>query len=303
MNKIYAFAIVIPALLSSSSKASANYKPALIDSNYTIKVKDMTMVVNAVIGGRITSLKLGDTEILSGKKVHANFYGSTIWLSPEGKWRGQGVTDNKDYKVDKYTGSNLHITSQNDSLRGFAMVKEFTANPKDTSISMKYTITNIAPAMQSVSAWEVTRVIPGGLEFYPKGETPALSKSNLPIQDNGGIIWYPYDSSTVNFQKAYQSGSEGWQAYVRNGIIFIKQFPTVKPAQFAPGEVNVEVYVNKEKTYMEIENQGPFTELQHGKSVQFDVKWYVRQIPANIKAEVGNQALVNYVRSVLKIKK
>lgn len=302
MNKLFAF--VIPAMLSLSLNASAGNKALLADSNYTIKVKNMSMVVNAVIGGRITSLKLGDTEILSGKKIHANFYGSTIWLSPEGKWRGQGVTDNKDYKVDKYTNnSNLHITSQNDSLRGFAMVKEFTANAKDTSISMKYSITNIAKAMQSVSAWEVTRVIPGGLEFYPKGETPALPKTNLPIKEEGGVIWYAYDPSTVNFQKAYQSGSEGWQAYVRNGIIFIKQFPTVKTTEFAPGEVNVEVYVNKEKTYMEIENQGPFTELQHGQTLTFDVKWYVRQIPANIKADVGSQALVNYVRSVLKIKK
>jgi hypothetical protein len=32
------------------------------------------------------------------------------------------------------------------------------------------------------------------------------------------------------------NGSEGWLAHVKNGVIFIKQFPEISHLQAAPGE-------------------------------------------------------------------
>lgn len=296
------FLVLASTLISFGAKAAENSNASFADSTVIIKVHNVQMAINTLIGGRITSFKLGEEELLTGKSVHSNFYGSTLWFSPEGKWRGQGITDNKDYIVNKRSATKLKLTSQKDTLRGFTVTKEFTANKSDTSITVKYAIQNIATKPQSVSAWEVTRVIPGGLAFYPRGDAPTLDKSNLPVKVVDGSVWYPYDPVTGPYQKSFVSGSEGWQAYIRNGVIFIKKFLDVSTAQFAPGEVNVEVYVNPQRTYMEIENQGPLTELPRGQSLTYEVKWYLRKLPPSLKTDVGNLALVAYVRAVLKEK-
>lgn len=303
MKKIYV--LITTLLVSTICFGAAGFKlnNTITDSTFIIKAKNMEITVSAAVGARILSLKLDGKEMLTGSEVHPKFYGSTLWLSPEGKWKGQGILDDKGYRIDKATATNLRLTSQNDTLRGFSFIKEFTASPKDTSIIIKYTITNIAKDMQSVSPWEVTRVHTGGIAFYPKDEYPELKTSTLKHQDIDGVVWYPFDSSNNAAHKLYLFGEEGWIAYVYKGTLFIKQFPILKQNETAPGEVNTEIYVNKPNTYMEIENQGSFKELQHGQSLNYQVKWYVRQIPASLTAEVGNQALVNYVRSVLKIKK
>ena len=305
MNKKAIFkSIVLISIISggfiSPLKASKGLVPA--DSTYTIKASNITMVINAAVGGRIVSLKIDGEELLTDKNIHPKFYGSTLWLSPEGKWKGQGILDDGLYKVDDFNGKILHLSSAMDTLRGFSFTKRFKAVPKDTAITIHYTITNIADKMQEVSAWEVTRVHTGGIAFYPKGATSALPKTDLPVKEVDDIIWYPYDSSKVNHQKLYWFGAEGWEAYVNKGILFIKQFPLIKPDQTAPGEVNAEIYVNKNKTYMELENQGRFTALKHGELLNFEVKWYVRHLPPGIEPVVGNPLLLKYIRSVLKIK-
>lgn len=283
-------------------------QPVSRDSTYSIKVNNIDMVISAAVGARVISVKLNGNEVLSSKSVHPAFYGSTLWLSPEGKWKGQGVLDNGGYKVDDYNkvnrfnGTDLHLISQKDSLRGFAFEKQFTVSPSDTAIIIRYTITNISKEMQEVAPWEVTRVPAGGLAFFPKGarDTPQSNKMYplLNISDSMDMIWYPYDSSSLSPQKLFMNG-EGWVAYVDNRVIFIKSFPVINPKEAAPGEKNVEAYVNRQKTYMELENQGAYTKLEQNGSLNYAVRWYVRKLPDNIKVRVGSPDLINYVHSIL----
>ena len=60
------------------------------------------------------------------------------------------------------------------------------------------------------------------------------------------------------------------------------------------------MYVDPDKTYVELENQGPYRKLQSGDSLTYEVRWYARLLPPGLKAEVGNQNLINYIRSVVK---
>jgi hypothetical protein len=270
------------------------------DSLYTLKVSNVSAVVDVNTGARVISLKLNDTELLGSKQIHPKFYGSTLWLSPEGKWKGQGPLDDGVYKKDFLNTTNVQLTSKNDTLRGFVFTKKFSVSAADTAIVITYTIKNIAAKAQEVSPWEVTRVPTGGLAFYPKGALSALAKSNLPVQDSLGLVWYPYDTDTKDHQKLYMKGDEGWIAYVHNGILFIKSFPPVNYNQIAPDEENVEIYVNQPKTYMELEDQGPFQSLKQNAFLTYRVKWYVRALPAGIKPEIGSKALIAYVRSIVK---
>jgi hypothetical protein len=214
------------------------------------------------------------------------------------------VLNNLAYNVNFFNTFNLRLKSENDILNGFKFSNHFKISDADTSIVIRYVITNIAKDIQEVAPWEVTRVPTGGLVFFPKGITNDVPLTNkirplLAVRDVKGIIWYPYDSSQLSPQKLMMDGSEGWLAYVNKGIIFIKKYPVIKPVQAAPGEKNVELYVNKEKTFIELENQGAYQKLLTGDSLSYEVKWYVRRVPENLLNQVGNMKLIEFARSII----
>ncbi|MER3373098.1 MAG: DUF4380 domain-containing protein [Allomuricauda sp.] len=284
----------------------AQVKISKLEANqFKLKVSDLEMEIDANSGAKITSFKIGGHETIAGKEIHPFFYGSTLWLAPEGKWKGHGSLDRGIYVEQSKSSDVLSLVSEADAERGFQFTKKFMAN-QDTSITIKYSIKNIAEVSQGVAAWEVTRVPTGGLAFMPKRDETDLPRPNnvypLPnTQDKIGMIWYPHDSDTSSPQKLFMEGGAGWMAYVKEGILFAKSFPIVDRDEFAPGESNIELYVNKEKTYVELENQGPYENLQRGESLTYEVKWYVRELPSHIKVEVGNPDLRKYVEKMLKI--
>lgn len=275
-----------------------------VDGQYKVTVSNISMVVDGNKGARITSFKLDDREVIGSDKIHPRFYGSTLWLSPEGKWKGHGALDNGAYTLQSKDSEVLSLASEQDSVRGFQVFKKFQISKVDTSITIKYTIKNISDGVQEVAPWEVTRVPTGGLALVPKRTDSDLPRPNkvypLPLtKDVSGTIWYPYDSDTTSPQKFFMDGGDGWMAYVKDGILFIKTFPVIGKNDSAPGESNVELYVNKEKTYVELENQGSYQNLEKNESLDYEVKWYVRKLPSNIEPKVGNMKLKKYVEDIL----
>lgn len=273
----------------------------LSDSSYILRVHNISVSIDPNAGGRIISLQLEGKEQLSQKSVHPKYYGSSLWLSPQSIYNKQLET----LDISKYKGliknPYLYLQSEADKVNGFQIEKRFYGNTADTSIHIRYTITNVSDSTRWLAPWEVTRVPVDGLSFFPKGGDKPLLKSNLLIYDSAGIIWFPYDQSAItSSQKLFMDGSEGWLAHVKNRVIFIKQFPEIMHAQAAPGEEDVEIYANKEKTYIELENQGAYRRLLPSQSVTWEVKWYLRNLPGNIQVETGNAALINHVRKIIR---
>lgn len=298
--KNIAFFLLVVLIALSCTDRTADRTP----EGYILSAGNMTIVVNDSTGARIISFRLDDNELLGTTKEHPRFYGSTLWLSPEGKWKGQGILDNGVYRIDKYNSEIMQLTSQTDTVNGFVFTKNFSADPADTSILIRYTITNTSGETREVAPWEVTRVPTGGLAFIPKGSEENIPVSNkmyplLSIVDTSGTIWYPADTSKISAQKLFMDGGEGWMAYARNNAIFIKKVPVFDPGLAAPNEKNVEVYVNRDKTYIELENQGIFQKLEPGESLNYDVTWYARYLPEDLSVTTGSEKLLSFVRNVI----
>ncbi len=271
---------------------------------FELRAANSTMVVNGSLGARVTSYKIGDFEVLAGPEAHPFFNGSTLWLSPEGKWKGHGALDNGRYAQVPTQEGHLNLVSQEDEERGFQFSKTFLPNPADTSFVIRYTIKNLAKKEQKVAPWEVTRVPTGGLAFIPKRDERDIPTPNKmyplpPLKDQGGLIWYPFDEDKSSPQKFFMDGGKGWMAYVMKGILFVKSFPLVPRGEYAPGESNVELYVNKGKTYLELENQGAYQRLEPDGSLTYSVKWLARKLPVGIKVEAGNLELVDFVEQLI----
>lgn len=248
MRKPFVLIIAIYIMAYSNYDVLAMTHQLKADSLYILKNNSLLLTIDSSIGARVTSFKFENHEILSTNETHPTFYGSSLWLSPQGKWGGQGILDRAAYNVENFTENELLINSKIDTARGFQFKKHFISNPVDTSFIIQYTIINTSDSAQKVAAWENTRVESGGLAFFPKGNHPPLPKSDLNIKERNNFIWYPFDKELKKYQKIFMNGGEGWQAHVQNRILFIKEFPKIEPENAAPGEENVEIYVNSDNT-------------------------------------------------------
>ena len=91
---------------------------------------------------------------------------------------------------------------------------------------------------------------------------------------------------------------KGWLAYLNNGLLLLKKFDDLSPTQPAPGEAEIQVYVNRGKTYIELESQGAYTNLAPGESLTWTVRWQLE--PYNGTAP--SKQLVKRTKKILKIK-
>ena len=120
------------------------------------------------------------------------------------------------------------------------------------------------------------------------------------------IAWFLYDASRLPVKgdrQIYSDGAEGWLAEMNGRWLLVQQAPDITVEKTAPNEGEVELYaspVKKEIGYVEIEHQGEYTSLEPGASTSWEVHWFLREIPMNISPIVGNKALINYIRQIIK---
>lgn len=269
------------------------------DKVFELKSGEISMKVSSD-GGRIISFTLGNHEILTQEKEHENF-GSTLWIAPQSDWGWPPykVLDNERYDVEE-DGDELKMKSKEDEESGLQIEKTWEIVNGNT-VQITYQIKNISDFPKYVGAWEVTRVPCGGVVFFAQGDTTKLPPSKLEIDlKENGINWLSIDKiPKQENQKLFSSASGGWLSYARNDVLFIKQFPDIEISKYSPQQGEVEIYVNKDKSYIELENQGEYTLLQADQSLSYRVKWSLVKLPEYIRVSLGEEELTNYVRQIV----
>jgi hypothetical protein len=272
------------------------------DNLYLITSGKLSFTVNPLVGGRITSFKLGDYEFLTGKDIDPNGYGSTFWPAPQSIWNWPPIPalDKEPYSaVDN--GSSIKLTSMQDPKTGFQFVKKFSAG-KNSSINLRYSIINKSSETKKVAPWEITRTVKGGLLFFPmgKGELGVKYFEPAHVDIIDGIAWYKDDiNRPKNNHLSRADGSEGWLAYAVNNKLFIKNFKDIKTESIAPGEGEILFYIGSEADFIEVEVEGEYKSLKPGEESLWNMKWIARDIPSSINIEKGNDKLVNFVRKIV----
>ena len=270
------------------------------DGKYVLYMGDVSMTIDAAHGGKILSYKYKDKEIISQSSWRESF-GSTFWTSPQKEWNWPPVPeyDKNPYTVDECSDSHLLLTSQVSERMKYRIRKEFTVNAADNLIAVTYTIINESNETRQVAPWEITRVAnDGGLIFFDApidGITPA---GLLSFEAKEGAVWYRADEAPQN--RKINADGKGWLAYCSNGLLMVKQFDDLTPEQPAPGEAEIQVYVNMRKTYIELESQGAYTTLEPGGQLHWTVRWTLMPYKGE---SVPSKALVKTVKKAIKVKK
>ena len=74
------------------------------------------------------------------------------------------------------------------------------------------------------------------------------------------------------------------------------KFPDLKPAEPAPAEAEIQIYVNTGKTFVEIEEQGAYTTLNAGEELSWTVRWYLE--PTDLPAEPSKALLKKALKMI-----
>lgn len=275
-------------LLTTSAKAQT-------ESTYTLTAGNMSMTIDADMGARILSLKWDDKEVISQLKWPESF-GSTFWTSPQKDWNWPPVPeyDKQPYAVEK-DGSRLVMRSGVSQRLGFRIEKAFAPIDSLSSVDITYSIINEGSEARSVAPWEITRVPNAGLIFFDAPTEAITPPALLNFFSAEGVAWYHADVTGEN--RKVNADGKGWLAYANNGLLLVKSFVDLSEAQPAPGEAEIQVYVNRGKTYIELESQGAYTTLQPGERLSWTVRWLLAPCAPDARPSAR---LIEQVKALIK---
>jgi len=290
----------MPASGASAAGAgmASDVTPQLRSSKYVLEFADVLVEVDPAQGARISRCELAGQSLLTGPDVDSINWGSTFWPSPQERWTWPPVPelDSQAYSGG-IEGKAIVLHSAVGQRAKLSVSKRFSAFSASRLLEITYTLKNEDTVMASWSPWEISRVPPRGLTFFPTGERSV--NTQLQLMTNGGVSWFQHDPAALNMgsQKFTGDGTEGWLAHVAGDKLLLKTFDDVPIAQQAPSpEGEIEIYAAA--TYVEVEPQGPFTQLAPGQSLEWSVRWYLRQLPSDVTVGVGSASLLAFVRDI-----
>jgi hypothetical protein len=287
-------------MLHASSLAD-RITPAVRDGKYILALDDVSLEIDPTIGARITGLHLEGRNLLLGSEVDAGNFGSTFWTSPQSTWGWPPVPelDHGPYEA-VVEGGTLVLRSSPSRTLAVQVEKRFAADAGRGAFLLEFRIRNRGSEPARMAPWQITRVHPGGLSFFPSDEG-AYPPSNLLVREVQGITWYAFDAATVtDHQKLFADGREGWLAHVDGDALLLKTFAVVPRDRQAPGEAQIEIYATPAHTYVEVEVQGAYETIAPGAVSTWSVSWLVRRIPADVPRAAGSPELAEYVRALVR---
>ena len=257
----------------------------VVGEEVTMKNGDVTMTINIEKGGKILSLKYQDKEVLSQSRWPESF-GSTFWTAPQKEWNWPPVQefDKQAYTIQKKEDNRLVITSPVSQRLGLSVGKDFQIDKKDGAFVITYSIKNEGKEPRRVAPWEISRVPNADGQILFEAVDSIWPADLMTFEKANGASWYKTDEAQQN--RKVNADARGWLAYAADGLLLVKRFQDLKNNEPAPGEAEVQVYVNRGKSYIELESQGAYTLLQPGESLQWTVRWYLMPADTANKKEM-----------------
>jgi hypothetical protein len=290
--------------------------PIMRGNLYELQFGNTTFVVDGMQGARITAFTLDGTNILTGPAVNALFWGSTFWTAPESDWQTNpaGVVaaiDSAPYTMSVGTDSSITAQGGVATFKGkqVAVTKHFAADLTNGSVVIDYSMTNKGTAAIMLGHWEVTRVPPGGLTFYPAGAVaPTVAYGPIVLQKVGAYLWFDHTTfpmgtaaKSIGYEMGADAGgaSADWFAHVMpdpaGDIVLIKAFPNIAQGAAGPGAGEVQIFAAANKSYVELEDNNQLLSIAPAQTVSWQVRWYLRRLPVGTMRTAGNQAIVDFV--------
>lgn len=297
------FLLLIGFIWVLNMKKDTQKQPALTveqlpnkDYNFTMGDQLLEAQLSPEDGGKLVSLKYQEQELLTLAKADSLAYGSTFWPSPhDWGWPPPKEIDRLPYSAKLSENNVLRMEGKAIKKLGLQFIKQFSLQASDTTLRFDYFIVNVSDTNKLVAPWEVTRVPKGGFSFFPVGKDyPAFN--NVASGTEGDL--YYCDVSDLYDKKAQKlsfDAQHGWLAHVSNGVLLVKQFEDISIEKLAPKAGDVEIYIDNDSDYVELESQGAYIDLSPGDTIAYHTKWHLRAVSLspNIENLKSLESIVN----------
>ena len=281
---------------AAMDRFAGNVAPTQVGDRWIFTYGPMVVEIDAAIGAHIATFSRGGSNVLAA--------GSWFRPSPQQAWGWPPPAEVESLPfAASVSGQVLTMQGANNKQWGLQAKKRFWANSNSEVFTIEYTLTNTGNSTANWAPWEISRVHPTGLTFFPAGQAiQAKTRSRqLPLQQAHGISWFDYEASALEPGKyiVARDGAEGWIAHVEAGLAFIKTFPDVPVAQIADDEGEIQLYTEAPAgadKFLEVEAEAAVQALAPGQSSVWTVHWYLRQLPDGVVPVSGSTGLVDFVR-------
>jgi hypothetical protein len=275
-------------------------------TSYVLEFGDLYFEVNPMLGGRVSSVKLGGasgTNLLGGTLDNT---GSVFWPAPQTwPWPPTDAGSITNINDKPYTPStdatSITVVGTNAAAVNIAVTKKYAADLEKQAIRVTYTMTGGAANVMA-APWEITRFPQAGVTFYAHVGTPiAGTGMELPPTTMAeGCTWLTAPATRpAAHQKLLGDAADGWLAHAAGDWIVVKVFGDTGSEMFAPNEREIEIFLSADADYMEVEQQGPYGAVPMGGAVDWTVTWFVRRLPEGVTPTAGNPELVGFVQDVI----
>ena len=270
--------------------------------SYVLEFGDTYFAVQAAGGKIVEFRRASGSNLLTTSAVHELNFGSTLWTAPQSEWDWPPPTalDSEAYTVtvDEAAGV-ITMTSNGMPSVGpdVTVTKVFSADLCGEAIDISYSVANNGAAAIMASAWEVTRVLPGGLSFFAGPEallTGDPEKTPLVTQYLGGAHWFDHAQNASNDDKTFAEASGGYIAFTQGMDLFVRSWSDVTAHPPEHGEV--ELYDGTD--YVELEVLGEYGAVGPN-PVTLDMRWLVRPMPEGAQRVAGDATLLAAVEALL----
>lgn len=252
-------------------------------------------------GARISSLQSNGQELLhlTGASNFSDAFGSTFWPSPQSwPWPPPAEIDTEPYAATIEERGVITLVGAPHEGTQLRVTKKFSADLSREALDLEYSMTNVGTEPVSWAPWEVTRMPATGLAFWPTGGTP-FGERPMVTESAHGHTWCD-PTKTEGEGKVYaDGGGGGYLAYAVGGYLLVKRFSDVAASDAAPAEAEIELYVNADHDYVEVENQGAYVSIAAGATLTWRVTWYARKLPPGMNATAPHADLVAFVTQTL----
>jgi hypothetical protein len=274
-------------------------------TSYVLEFGDLYFEVNPMLGGRVTSVKLGGASAANLLGGTMDNTGSVFWPAPQTwPWPPTDAGSITNINDKPYTAStdatSITAVGANAASVNIAVTKKYAADLEKQAVVVTYTMTSMVANVMA-APWEITRFPQAGVTFYPTGSTPIASgTATLPPTTTGaGCTWLTAPATRpTGDQKMFADGTGGWLAHAAGDWVVVKKFTDTPANQAAPGEAEIEIYLSSAADYMEVEQQGAYGAVT-SEMRDWTVTWFVRRLPQGVAPTAGNQALVDFVEGLV----
>ncbi|MDN5213241.1 DUF4380 domain-containing protein [Fulvivirgaceae bacterium BMA12] len=259
-----------------------------MDNNiYEFENRFFRLQINPELGARIVSLTYRGQEVLVQQSEDTLAFGSTLWPASKERlgWPIHPDIDRVPYMVET-AGDTLVFRSTSVSPLGWRFHKKIWVEYDKPIIHARYDIENITDTIRSVAAWEVNRH-PKGAKVICHVDTTMmpykrLDYLNATISEDGYFYCSIPKSYAKRSQKVSFDGKSRWIAYVNDDWLIVRAGTMpLSVADFSPRGGELELYIDDDTDYVEIEIQGPYTRLAPGQKASLQTKWQLAPMPKN----------------------